>query len=287
MKYHTDVLVPCKLHFFAFIASMFKPFLQIFQTNRPTLPFLLHELESLTNQLVCLVMRRDAIKEADTILKKLKEKWVKDVNNQLEEDLVDLGAATKDLTKTQISALKKQKFKNDCKQIVISIIPKLQERAPLKYCIIRNSSALSPKQMVLQSDEASVPFRSLTDKLYALQKIKAEIADKAKNQFEVFLKDSILQNEEEFKSFDFRKDHVDSFLATYFASHIYYSEVWHVYKLIFVLSHEQSPVKKEVLQDNLQEKYSVLQRLIYDFLCCTSNLNIEEFEIKKKSSTPL
>ena len=95
MKY-TDVLVPCKLQFFAFITSMCKPFLQIFQTDRPMLPFLLHELERLTNQLV--------IKEADTILQKLKEKWVKDVNNQLEEDLVDLGLATKDLlTKTQIS----------------------------------------------------------------------------------------------------------------------------------------------------------------------------------------
>ena len=97
VKYHTDVLVLCKLQFFAFIASMFKPFLQIFQTDHPMLPFLLHELESLANHLVRLVMRRDAIKKADTILKKLKEKWVKDVNNQLEEDLVDLGAATKDL----------------------------------------------------------------------------------------------------------------------------------------------------------------------------------------------
>ena len=95
MKYHTDVLVTCKLQLFAFIASMFKAFLQIFQTDRPMLPFLLHKLENLTNQLVRLVMRRDVIKEAGTILKRLKEKWVKDVNNQLEEDLVDRGAATK------------------------------------------------------------------------------------------------------------------------------------------------------------------------------------------------
>ena len=51
--------------------------------------------------------------------------------------------------------------------------------------------------MVLQSDGTSVRFRSRADKLYALQKIKAEIADKAKNQFEVFLKDSKLQHEEE------------------------------------------------------------------------------------------
>ena len=52
-------------------------------------------------------MRRAVIKEADTNRKKLKEKWVEVFNNQLEEDLVDLGAAAKDLTKTQISAEKK------------------------------------------------------------------------------------------------------------------------------------------------------------------------------------
>ena len=138
-------------------------------------------------------MRRDVIKEADTILKKLKETWVKDVNNQLEEDLVDLGVATKDLlTKIQISAKKKTEIQNDRKQIIIWIIIKLQKRSPSEYSIVRNSSALSSKQMFLQSDEASVCFRSLADKLYSLQKIKAEIEDKAKSQFEVFLKDSKL-----------------------------------------------------------------------------------------------
>ena len=62
--------------------------MQIFQTDRPILPFLLHKLERLTNQLVCLLMRRAVIKEADTNRKKLKEKWVKVFDNQLEEDLV-------------------------------------------------------------------------------------------------------------------------------------------------------------------------------------------------------
>ena len=114
VKYHRDVLVSCKLQFFAFIASIShsKLFLQIFQIDRPMLPFLVHELESLTNQVVRVEMRRDAIKEADTIRKKLREKWVKDVNNQLEKDWVYLGATTKDLTKAQISVEKKRKFKN-------------------------------------------------------------------------------------------------------------------------------------------------------------------------------
>ena len=132
--------------------------------------------------------------------------------------------------------------------------------------------------MVLQSDEASVLFRSFADKLYALQKIKGGIADKAKNQFEIFLKDSKLQHEEEFKSFDFRKDRLDSFLATYFTNQNCYSEIWHVCKLIFVLPHGQSSIErgfsnnKEVLQDNLQEKSLLLQRLIYMILYAVAQI---------------
>ena len=106
-------------------------YLHIFQTDRPMLPFLLKELERIFDRLIRLVMKRDAIKVADTITQKLKEKWIQDVNNQLEKDLIDLGAATKDLlAKTQVSAEKKRKFKKDCKQIIITIILKLQERSP-------------------------------------------------------------------------------------------------------------------------------------------------------------
>ena len=47
------------------------------------LPFLLHDFESLTNYLIRLVTRKDAVKEIDTIRKKLKEKWVKYFNSQL------------------------------------------------------------------------------------------------------------------------------------------------------------------------------------------------------------
>ena len=77
-----------------------------------------------------------------------------------------------------------------------------------------------------------------------LQSDEAEIADKAKNEFEVFLKDFKLQHEEEFKTFDFRKDRLDSFLATCFSSQNCYSEVWHLCKLICVLSHGQ--IKKDL-----------------------------------------
>ena len=59
-----------------------------------------------------LVFWIDALDKADTPLKKLNRKWLQNGNHHLKDGLVDLGAATKDLSeKAQTSAEKKNKFK--------------------------------------------------------------------------------------------------------------------------------------------------------------------------------
>ena len=69
-------------------------------------------------------------------------KWLSDSKNHLEDGLVDVGAATKDiLDRTQVSNEKKRLFKRDCKSLVLNVLLKLQERSPLKYCVLRKSSA--------------------------------------------------------------------------------------------------------------------------------------------------
>ena len=46
----------------------------------------------------------------------MKVNWLNGEENQLEDDLVDWGAATSDaLKKTQVAAEKKRKFRNQCK----------------------------------------------------------------------------------------------------------------------------------------------------------------------------
>ena len=40
----SDLLVPAKLQFFAFLASIFKPYLTAFQTDRPMIPLMYEEL---------------------------------------------------------------------------------------------------------------------------------------------------------------------------------------------------------------------------------------------------
>ena len=66
-KHYKDPIVPAKLQFFAFVPSIFQPYLVIFQTNSPMTPFVSSEPEKIFNQLLILVLRKDAIDQAGTI----------------------------------------------------------------------------------------------------------------------------------------------------------------------------------------------------------------------------
>ena len=82
-----------------------------------------------------------------------------------------------------------------------------------------------------QSEEWCLRFESLADNLYSLGKITAEVADNAKNQFDKFIQAASFEHQESFLKFNFTED-----------------------------------CPKEVLQDNLQEKSLILQRLVYDYV---------------------
>ena len=77
-----------------------------------------------------------------------------------------------------------------------------------------------------------------------------------------------------FVKFDYKNDRLDSFLSNFLTTNDF-KDIWHIWQIIFVLSHGQSQVKrgsslnKEILQDNLQEKFLVSQRLLYDTIHST------------------
>ena len=52
VEYHQDLFIPVKFHFFSFIAQILKPFLVIFQSDSPLLPFMFGEISII---LYCLV----------------------------------------------------------------------------------------------------------------------------------------------------------------------------------------------------------------------------------------
>ena len=165
---------------------------------------------------------------------------------------MDLGTATKDLLeKVRISAESGRKFKGLYKQIWIGSGSRILEKTPLNFCLVRNASCLAPMNMIRQPKQTSIRFRALAYKLFSLKKISSDVADQAKNQYDELLNLLKYEKNNEFRNFDSKKDRLDAFLC----------------KLIFVMSHGQSNVERgfsvneEVLQDNLQAKSLISQRL--------------------------
>ena len=78
------------------------------------------------------------------------------------------------LEQAKVSAGKKWAFKGERKKMIIDILVKLQENTPLRHTVILNSSTLVPSNMAHKSDNCSIRFRELADKLYALNNITAE-----------------------------------------------------------------------------------------------------------------
>ena len=105
-----------------------------------------------------------------------------------------------------------------------------------------------------------------------MDKITAQVADNAKNQFDKSIEAASLEHKESFLKFNFTEDCLDTFFGLYLANQIHSKDLRHICKIKFILPHGQSSVErgfsfnKEVLLDNLQEKSLILQRLVYDTL---------------------
>ena len=80
--YHQDLLMAAKLHFFAFIAAILKPFLVLFQTDNPMLPFMYDELSKISKRLIVLMYRKEKIDKVKTVKTK---KQLKNKNSEMEE----------------------------------------------------------------------------------------------------------------------------------------------------------------------------------------------------------
>ena len=91
----SDLLVPAKLQFFAFFASIFKLYLIVFKTDFLMIPFIYEDLSHILHQLIVrFVFKREALVKANATFKKMKKTWFQNSDNHLEDQLVDVGAAT-------------------------------------------------------------------------------------------------------------------------------------------------------------------------------------------------
>ena len=284
---YLDLLVPSKLHFFVFLAKIMQPYLIMFQTDAPMIPFMLDELSNILYQLLRLVYRKTKLDEKNKLRDVMNEKILKDENNQINEMQIDIGAAARDtLNKVNVSSEKKRKFRKECKGAVISILLKLLERLPTNKMIVVQASALSPHNMITIPDKAAKRFKGLADSLYSLKRISSSVADNAKHQFSKLLETEVKSEREKFVTFDFRKIRLDEFLYPIVGTKREYADLWRNCQLVFIIIHGQAftergfSVNKLVSDTNMKEDSLMAQRLIYDSIKRFGD--ISEFPISKE-----
>ena len=106
--------------------------------------------------------------------------------------------------------------------------------------------------------------------MYALNKITAEASDIPKIQIDDLLKITKYEHREEFLKFDYKKDCLDELIWPFFIRLSDNKVLCTVCKAIFVLSHGRSFtergffVYKDVVDDNMNEKSLISQRIVYD-----------------------
>ena len=284
---YIDLLVPSKLHFFRFMAQIMQPYLIMFQTDAPMLPFMFDELANILYRLLRLVYRKKKLDEKSKLRDVMNEKFLKDEKNLIDVLQIDIGAAARDaLNKVDVAAEKKRQFRKECRGAVVCVLLKLMERLPTNKMVVIQASALSPHNMIKIPDKAAKRFKGLADSLYSLKRISSSVADNAKDQFNKLLETEVKSEREKFQAFDFRKMRLDEFLYSMIGTKPEYADLWKICQLIFILNHGQAytergfSVNKQVSDDNMEDDSLIAQRLIYDTIKKFGD--ISQFPISKE-----
>ena len=139
--------------------------------------------------------------------------------------------------------------------------------------------------MVQKSENCSIRFRELADKLYSLNKIIVETSDNSKNQFDDLLKIVKHEHKEAFLKFDRKKDRLDEFIWPFLMRLSDNKELCTVCKVIFVLSHCQNftergfSINKEMLDYHMREKSLISQRTVYDTIQSCYDGKVLDFQV--------
>ena len=141
-----------------------------------------------------------------------------------------------------------QLFRYECKQIIIKILIKLEERSPLQFSLVRVVSSLDQQKMVQSNSTVSLRFKKLAGNLWTLNKISSKIADNAKFEYDSFQSVAIKKHSEFFLTCDPRKERLGVFLEKYVRPE--FENFWHICK-VFIFLYDQSFVEHIFLVNNL------------------------------------
>ena len=143
-----DPFMISKLTFFSFVCGLVKPYLKVFQSDHPMVPFIYSEVKSVIKSLLSLIVKPSIIEKSKTATD------LKNINLSSEENLlpikdVEMGFGVKNelkelIKKDNVSAKDVRKFFDESRSVICGIVIKLFERGPISCKMVRFTTVFDP-----------------------------------------------------------------------------------------------------------------------------------------------
>ncbi len=283
-----DSLMLAKLEFFVSVAVVLKPYLQIFQSDCPLLPFITTELQTMLETLMGRFVKRQELESADTPWKlcqiKVLETSTHVVPSEINVGFAAAASLRKALKDKKVSQLQGLEFRKECAIMLAFIVSKIQEKSPLQYLLARKLSSLDPRLIVSNPEEAVKMFQNVLKELINDKWKTSQEADIELAQFRKMVFDAKKYHHTRFAAYNFNKERLDKFFFELLEGQEEYEKLWTTVKVLLTLSHGQASVErgfsvnKEALAPNLQEQSLKAIRLIHSHLT-TEEIKVANFDI--------
>ena len=265
-----DVTFLAKLHFFKSVAIQLQPFLTLFQTDRPMVPFLSSALFKLMRTLMKRFLKKTVLDCQD---EKLVAIDVKNESHHVNYRKIDIGFSSEKimkelLVKKKVSDRMFMEFCIDCKTCLVTLVAKLNDKSPVAFPLVRHMSCLDPVLMASEKEKSCARFKKVLHCLVASNWVSEDQCDSLLQQFAQLL-DSLPKDQ----FLAFQPSDSTSRLDTLLLEAVSGNGFDGLEKLLIkllVLSHGQSQVErgfsvnKEIEVENMRQETLIAQRLICD-----------------------
>ncbi|XP_076435198.1 uncharacterized protein LOC143275021 [Babylonia areolata] len=138
-------LLPSQLSFFASVARLIEPFLKKYQADKPLMPFMATDLQTMLKNLMQRFIKEDVL--TDTPLTQIDLEDANNLRARVQLDFKTTSLVNKAKKLPGVSEGLIRDFDKQCRSFLMKVVGKMIEKCPLKYGVARNMSCLDPTKL--------------------------------------------------------------------------------------------------------------------------------------------
>lgn len=274
-----DNSILVKLNFFLSFAKVLKPFLELYQSDNPLLPFFDSDNFKMIKQCLQLfnVLKPESLKIVSTSIEKLCEFDFSSQSSRSSKEKVSLGFIADKLLREAVSCKKMTDkdalfLKYEAQRCVLTMIDSLMNKNPMNFALVRSVSCIDPKLMASKPETCKSKMKKVMYQFTKKKFLPDEDADEVLIQYSDFLENVAKSAQLDFLNFDPRNESLDNFLYAHLHNDSKYTKLFKVVKMILIMSHGQASVErgfsinKNMEVENLKESGYIARRLVYDYI---------------------